>query len=148
MNKVEINGNNTLMSFIEDNRTKIDESLVSLRFMKQIDVFLDNNNLNQRDLASDLAISEAFVSQLMTGSKKVNVSFLNKIEKKYDIEFKVSIKNKNSKYKVIELTNSPTLIKLNTVINNDISYSWSDISKNSYSFKSDNIIEILNNDTI
>ena len=83
MNRLKVVNQNLLHSYIENNREKIDVALVSLRIIKQIDIFLDNNDINQKDLANELEISESFVSQLMSGTKKINVKILNKFEKKY-----------------------------------------------------------------
>lgn len=81
----------SIQSYIDKNRDKIDESLVSLRFMKQVDEFLDHKSISNKDLASKLGYSESYVSQLMSGVKKVNTSFINKFEKLYDakIEFRI-----------------------------------------------------------
>ncbi|MDM1397104.1 helix-turn-helix transcriptional regulator [Myroides odoratimimus] len=79
--------------FLNDNKKDIEESVVSLRFMKQIESFLEENKCTKRDLARELSYSESYISQLMTGSKKINISFINKFEKHYDVKFKLGIKN-------------------------------------------------------
>ena len=88
----------SIQSYIDKNRDKIDESLVSLRFMKQVDEFLDYKNFSNKDLATKLGYSESYVSQLMSGVKKVNTSFINKFEKLYDakIEFRVYLNTEKS----------------------------------------------------
>ena len=86
MKEVVNNTSNSLNSYIEDNRMKIDEALVSLRLMKEIDNFLDINEVSQRDFANSIGYSEAYISQLMSGTKKFNASFINKFEKLYDIK--------------------------------------------------------------
>lgn len=94
MSKSLKNTNNFLSSYIEDNRTKIDESLVSLRLMKEIDDFLEINQINHRDFANNVGYSESYISQLMSGIKKFNSSFINRFEKNFDlkIEFKIQPK--------------------------------------------------------
>lgn len=88
----------SIQSYTDKNRDKIDESLVSLRFMKQVDEFLDHKNFSNKDLASKLGYSESYVSQLMSGVKKVNTAFINKFEKFYDakIEFRIYLNNERS----------------------------------------------------
>jgi transcriptional regulator with XRE-family HTH domain len=103
--------NNNISSYIDNNRTKLDEALVSLRFMKQIDDFLAIHNLNQKDLAYDLNVSAAFISQLMAGTKKINTPFINKFEKKYDVEFKLMICYNNSQYSITEGIPNPIKLK-------------------------------------
>lgn len=95
----------SIQPYLDANRTKLDESLVSLRLMKEIDDFIEINDINQKDLASKLGYSNAYISQLMAGVKKINTSFINRFEKKFNlqIEFKIKCKENSSYYsKVVE----------------------------------------------
>ncbi|QIE58634.1 helix-turn-helix transcriptional regulator [Rasiella rasia] len=93
--KLNTESSGFLTSYIKENKSKIDESLVSLRLMKEVDDFLDINCISQRSFADDIGYSEAYISQLMSGVKKFNTSFINRLEKKYNlrIEFKLNPKN-------------------------------------------------------
>ena len=93
----EITTRFSIQSYIDKNREKLDEALVSLRIMKEIDKFLDYKNLSNKDLANGLGYSESYISQLMSGIKKVNTSFISKFEKKYGVrfDFKVYLNNEN-----------------------------------------------------
>lgn len=106
MNKPIKVKNNLLTSYVEDNRDKIDTALVSLRIVKQIDNYLDNINCNQKDLAIALGVTESYVSQLMSGSKKVNVQLINRFEKEFNVEFNFHIERKNPTYTTIRIVNS------------------------------------------
>lgn len=86
-----------IQSYIDKNREKIDESLVSLRLMKEVDMFLDANNIPNKLLAKDLGYSESFISQLMSGVKKINTSFINKFEKNYKVRVIFSIVKEDEK---------------------------------------------------
>lgn len=81
----------SIQSYIDKNRDKIDESLVSLRIMKELDRFLDYKNITNKDLANKLGYSESYVSQLMSGVKNVNVAFINKFEKRFSTKFDFKI---------------------------------------------------------
>ncbi len=81
----------SIQSYVEKNREKIDESLVSLRIMKEIDNFLDYKKLSNKDLANSLGFSESYISQLMSGVKSVNVSFLNKFERAFSVKYGFNI---------------------------------------------------------
>lgn len=107
----------SMQSYIDSNRTKLDESLVSLRLMKEIDDFLEINNVNQRDFASCLGYSEAYISQLMSGTKKFNTSFINKLEKKYNLEvnFKINCKKESNYFS--KISNSSVEISINIFTN-------------------------------
>ncbi|MEZ7506994.1 helix-turn-helix domain-containing protein [Flavobacterium sp. Arc2] len=113
MNKLQINLKNQLSSYVDNNREKLDVALLSLRIIKQIDTFLDSKKLNQKDLATNLEVSEAFISQLMSGSKKINVQFINKFEKKFDVEFDFKLRDKKSMATFFEITNSSIELKSN-----------------------------------
>lgn len=89
MNNKELSIANFQIDDIHDE--KINESLLSLRFMKQIDDYLETYGDKNKDLASKLQYSESYVSQLMTGCKNVNVSFLNKVEQLYDVYFEIKL---------------------------------------------------------
>jgi transcriptional regulator with XRE-family HTH domain len=108
-----IEQSNSLSSYRENNRTKIDEALVSLRLMKEVDDFLDINEISQRDFASNIGCSEAFISQLMSGTKKFNASFLNKFEKFYDIKVDFKIKSKISSDFISKMSNAHIEININ-----------------------------------
>lgn len=105
--------NNSLNSYIEDNRTKIDEALVSLRLMKEVDDFLDDNNISQRDFATNVGYSEAFVSQLMSGTKKFSASFINRLEKTYNLKIEFKIKAKKDSDFITKISNSSIEINFN-----------------------------------
>ena len=128
MKEVINNSSSSLNSYIENNRTKIDESLVSLRLMKEVDDFLDINNISQRDFADNIGYSEAFVSQLMSGTKKFNSSFINRFEKVYDIKIDFKIKSKNTSNYISKISNSHIEININIL---DLTH-----SENSFSFES------------
>ncbi|GHC65843.1 helix-turn-helix domain-containing protein [Ulvibacter litoralis] len=108
-----IEQSNSLSSYKENNRTKIDEALVSLRLMKEVDDFLDINQISQRDLADNLDYSEAFISQLMSGTKKFNAAFINRFEKVYDIKIDFKIKSKNTSNYISRISNSHIEININ-----------------------------------
>ncbi len=101
---------NSLNSYIDNNRVKIDEALVSLRLMKEIDDFLEINDIKHRDFAVKMGYSEAFISQLMSGTKKFNTSFINRIEKTFDLKVDFKIKTKNDIEFISKYTNSSIII--------------------------------------
>lgn len=111
MNKLQPKFENSISSYVDSNREKIDVALLSLRIIKQIDTFLDINNISQKELADKLGVSEAFISQLMSGSKKINVQFLNKFEKRFDVEFDFKLKDKNAFISFYEIGNKPLELK-------------------------------------
>lgn len=134
----------SMQSFLDSNRTKLDESLVSLRLMKEIDDFLDLQNVSQREFATSLGCSEAYVSQLMSGTKKINTSLINKFEKHYDVEVNFKIKSKKSDNFFSELSGSSIQINVNilTVISTEKIYSFENMYQDYFSIGADKILQI------
>lgn len=110
-----INSTHKINSYIDNNRTKIDEALVSLRLMKEVDDFLELNNVNQRDFALNLGYSEAFISQLMSGTKKINTSFINKFEKVYNLKINFQLEVKKDTNFITKFSNSFLEININVI---------------------------------
>lgn len=118
MSEVINNSIMSMQSYLEMNRTKLDESLVSLRLIKEVDNFLEINNVSQREFASRLGYSEAYVSQLMSGTKKFNTSFINNLEKSFNIEVSFKIKSEEESEYFSKISNSS--IEINVTIFNFI----------------------------
>ncbi len=106
-----------IQSYLEINRDKLNESLVSLRLMKEIDLFLEEKDLSNKTLALDLGYSESFISQLMSGVKKVNTSFINKFEKNYNVRINFSILKEEQEDNFISIS-SMSYLNINLNISN------------------------------
>jgi len=126
-----IQANSSIQSYIDINRDKIDESLVSLRFMKEIDTFLDTKNISNKSLAMDLGCSESFISQLMSGVKKINTSFINKFEKNYNVKIKFSIESDEQYNFIYKSSKSTIIVSLNISSTNSNNPITSKVFKNS-----------------
>lgn len=138
MNKLQPKFENSISSYVDSNREKIDIALLSLRIIKQIDTFLDINNISQKELADKLGVSEAFISQLMSGSKKINVQFLNKFEKRFDVEFDFKLKDKSTFISFYEIGNKPLELKSPNMSFKSIqTFSMNNFSDSVYEFASE-----------
>lgn len=131
MNNNLIQASSSIQSYIDMNREKIDESLVSLRFMKEIDTFLDAKNISNKSLANNLGCSESFISQLMSGVKKINTSFISKFEKKYNVKIKFSIETNEHYNFIYKSSNSIITVSLNISNTNSNNSNNSKVFKNS-----------------
>jgi len=109
MKELSKNYSDSLNTYIDENRDKIDEALVSLRLMKEIDDFMEINKISQRDFADKLFYTESFVSQLMSGTKKINTKFINRFEKTYDLKIEFKIKPNDSSDFISRLTSNSTI---------------------------------------
>lgn len=104
-------------SYTEKNREKIDESLVSLRLIREIDEFLEYKNKSNKEFAIDLGFTESYISQLLSGVKKINMAFINKFEKKYNVYFDFKLHLKEEK-EYLKYTNEQMTFNINIEINN------------------------------
>lgn len=132
----QLNHNLSMQSYLDENKEKLDESLVSLRFMKEVDEFLLYKNLTNRDFSCALGYTESYISQLMSGVKKINVSFINKLENCYNVKFDVKI-HLNDERRFLRYTNEPKFMEINISINtfetdNCSSYSFATFNNNEY----------------
>lgn len=141
-----LKNNFSIQSYLDENREKIDEALVSLRFMKEIDEFLDMTNVSQREFASSIGYSEAYISQLMSGTKKFNSSFINKFEKKYDVEVSFKIKSKDEGSYFTEISSSSSLqinVNILTVISADNVYSFENKYQDYFKLESNQLVKLI-----
>ena len=106
----------SIQSYIEKNREKLDESLVSLRIMKEVDKFLDYENLSNKELAQQMGYSESYISQLMSGMKSINTSFINKFEKRFRTKFDFKIYLKDDE-EILHRLNERTHFHININLN-------------------------------
>lgn len=109
MSKKELEVQNQVSDYLKSNRDKLETSLVSLRFMKEIDNFIYFNDLSQRKFAEKMNVSEAYVSQLMSGVKRLNMEFIKNFEKSFKVEMKVSIISEDPAYTTVQWVNSDPL---------------------------------------
>lgn len=132
----QLSPNFSIQSYIDKNREKLDESLVSLRLMREIDDFLDYKNLSNKDLASQLNFTESYISQLMSGIKKINVAFINKFEKTYNVKFDFKL-HLNEEKRFLKYTNESKFIEIHININNHNIYnSMSSLTSRKFNNKS------------
>lgn len=129
----------SIQSYIDNNREKIDESLVSLRVMKEVDRFLDYQKLSNKDLAIKLGYSEPYISQLMSGVKNMNVSFVNKFEKCFDAKFDFKIYLKNEEVYLHKLDER---IQFNLDVNINMFFVNNEQSKFSFTQKSKSMFNV------
>lgn len=143
-----LNDNYSIQSYIDEYREKIDESLVSLRLMKEIDEFLDVRGISQREFATNLGCSEAYISQLMSGTKKFNTSFINKFEKRYDVEIKFRIRSKEEGKFLSELAGSSIQLNVNVlhVTSTERAYSVDDKHHHFFSTESGQLFKLNYNE--
>jgi transcriptional regulator with XRE-family HTH domain len=91
MKELVNHNNESFDSYLSKNDKELDEALVSLRFMKVVDDFLVAQKITKRSFAEKIGCSESYVSQLMSGTKNINASFINKFEKAFNVKINFDI---------------------------------------------------------
>lgn len=118
MKRVQKDTSTILNSYIDENRRKIDEALVSLRLMKKIDDFLYVNQISQKQFSNKIGCSESYISQLMSGVKKINTRFINKFEKSFGLKVDFDLKLDNSEDYLLKVSDTPVTINVNMIMGN------------------------------
>lgn len=90
------NSFNELFEF-EDNKDLIDVKahVLASKFLSEILEVADKKKLNRKQLAEKIGTSASYLTQLFRGNKLINLTTIAKLQEKLDIEFEVTIKNKN-----------------------------------------------------
>ncbi len=93
------------------NLLKLDKEKENIDFRKEIIHFkiIDLLNevkgeMNRSDLADLLNFSKAYITKLYNGEKYMNLEFLAKIEKIFNVEFEFAVRSNKSSYEVVTKT--------------------------------------------
>lgn len=93
MNFEKKNGLNKLNQMLEfkssNQKAKLEEELLSLKFIATIEELLEQNDVNRSDLANILDSSKSYVSQVFSGDKMLNIRILARIQRALNVSFKL-----------------------------------------------------------
>lgn len=93
MNFEKKNGLNKLNQMLEfkssKEKAKLEEELLSLKFIATIEELLEQNDVNRSDLANILDSSKSYVSQVFSGDKMLNIRILARIQRALNVSFKL-----------------------------------------------------------
>ena len=88
--KNSLNKLNQMLEFKSSNqKAKLEEELLSLKFIATIEELLEQNDVNRSDLANILDTSKSYVSQVFSGDKMINIRILAKIQRALNVSFKL-----------------------------------------------------------
>jgi transcriptional regulator with XRE-family HTH domain len=88
--KNSLNKLNQMLEFKSSNqKAKLEEELLSLKFIATIEELLEQNDVNRSDLANILDSSKSYVSQVFSGDKMINIRILAKIQRALNVSFKL-----------------------------------------------------------
>lgn len=68
-----------------------ESKMLMFKFLSHIELEMDKQNMSKKDLAEKLGTSASYITQLFRGTKTINLLTIAKLQKLFDIEFKISM---------------------------------------------------------
>lgn len=72
------------------------KEMLSLKFIKVIENFLNQNNVSRKKLANDIDCSQSYISQIFNANKSVNMDFLVKVQNALGLPFDIKLGDYNN----------------------------------------------------
>jgi transcriptional regulator with XRE-family HTH domain len=95
----------------QDEKEELDHEahMIMFRFLSELEEYHDSaKNLKKNELAAKLGVSPSYITQLFKGDKLLNFTMLAKIQKAFDLTFKIKAHKNESLYSV-DILNIETL---------------------------------------
>ncbi len=91
---------NTISDYIDTLNEKMntfdfshERIMIQMRFMSEIERLMDENGINEKELAKRCTISASYLTQLFKGHKKLNLDTIAKFQNAFNVKFKIEAKN-------------------------------------------------------
>lgn len=83
-------------------KARLEEELLSLKFIATLEELLEQNEVNRTELAKILESSKSYVSQVFSGEKMINIRTLAKIQRALNVSFKLyAVDNKKFQFEKV-----------------------------------------------
>lgn len=69
---------------------EFEELMLSMRIISEVDRLLEENNMQKKDLAKALGTSAAYVTQLFSGNKILNLYTVARLQEIFDVDFRIN----------------------------------------------------------
>lgn len=79
-----------LMAMSPEEQIEHDASILAFQFLGRIDVAMQEQNINKKELATKIGTSASFITQLFRGDRKPNWTLLAKMQNELDLQFKIT----------------------------------------------------------
>ncbi|MDO1513524.1 helix-turn-helix transcriptional regulator [Maribacter confluentis] len=79
----------------EHEKFEFQKEVLSLKFVKVMEQFLDQTDLSRKELASQMQCSQSYISQVFNATKFVNMDFLVKFQNAIGLPFSVKLGDYN-----------------------------------------------------
>jgi len=111
----------------EQDRIDLDAELIQLHILEKISAIMDDRGMTRSELADKLETSRAFVTQMFSADRALNLKTLAKIQKALDVHFEIVPVQNWSYSPKISQNSHPSKEKLVNVWFNKSSHSvWDD----------------------
>lgn len=77
----------------DEEKLQFEAEMLHLNTMSLIEKLMKNHNMNKKDLAKKLNISQSFITQLFTADKFINYKLLAKLQRIFNINFTIDVKS-------------------------------------------------------
>ena len=84
----------------KDEQLEFEVATLHFDFIEEIKNLMDKHLMKNKDLAVKLKVSESFISQLFAGEKLLSLKLLTRIQKIFDIRFRISTGQKQASQQV------------------------------------------------
>lgn len=96
MKTFEVNALSNLIGFEnEEEKFEFQKEILSLKFVKVIENYLNQNKISKKDFAKSTGYSQSYVSQVFCAHKYVNMDFLVKSQNALELPFDVKLGDYN-----------------------------------------------------
>ena len=75
----------------EQEKVEFQKEILSLKFIKVIEQFMEQNNISRKVLGEKMGYSQAYISQVFNAYKPVNLDFLVKFQNTIDMSFEIKL---------------------------------------------------------
>ncbi|MEM0996898.1 MAG: helix-turn-helix transcriptional regulator [Bacteroidota bacterium] len=72
-------------------------SMISLDIIRTLEAYMDEKGLTKADIAAKIGTSKSYLTQLFSGEKLVNMTFMYRLQKAFGLEFEFGLSNRISK---------------------------------------------------
>jgi ribosome-binding protein aMBF1 (putative translation factor) len=82
------------LNFTSEEKQRFEEIKIQLDFLRLIQKEMNYQDMSRQDLANILGVNRSFVSQLFSGSKKINLRIIQKMKDALGIEISITVKKR------------------------------------------------------
>lgn len=115
-NEQMVNELESLLSFNnKEEKMELEAELLHLKFIKVIEEAMKIEGISKAEIATQLATSKSYITQLFSGDKLLNMKMLARLQQVLDINFQIDAERKKPMFKAVDRSVFRTTYTLNSV---------------------------------